>query len=711
MVRPQQSHNLYEEDPDETKELSQKAQGHKGEKVVQEVSKETLAQEHDRHLKFHTENALQPRNIILPMSYCPSKVSLSQAKRTRIRDLRIATGDLDEVILLRTLTEPVVHSASVTIVEDEHGEIARLTVCNLEDSMNDPVLSKDSTLAIRQPRWTIAPYGGYYIRVDHPSDLVLLDLTAPLVPFEWRSLDKDIPSKTAAGWKKEGDMMFLKKKFRQALACYERGRKALGTDAAYAVLIDLYRKRCGVNIVLLRFDDASKDLAHAIKLHAKSEQALHNSDLADFDAVKAWLYSKNMSDPLHIASRISRPLRDLAVRIKFDIGVFQTTADYDFPRLSSSVGPLNLHIDAASYTSDTEVKQTFHHGRGLFAKRDFLAGDLIMAEKAFAMPGYLVNDRSSECSLYSLELVQKLTANPSLRREFFDMDDGGYWPVNAWEITAGEDIPVDVFRVEHIRRRNCFAAPMRSVDVLTQATPVRNGFWIHTSYINHSCLPNSVRTFLGDMLFLRTTRHIRAGDEITAQYVTPELTLGERQEKYKSTWGFECDCRLCQVDDQVGPAVEQERMALFNELKVTAQKLGAKPTKTALKRFAKRLRELEVLYREDHYADLPKLCLVHPTLFLTEAWRGVKNTDKMIESATKLLRYFGIEVLALGIDFEIAKNSGLVNVECVRALKYLAEGYTTKGQPELASSILRTAKVWFKTITGTDVGSEEFLKI
>jgi hypothetical protein len=48
-------------------------------------------------------------------------------------------------------------------------------------------------------------------------------------------------------------------------------------------------------------------------------------------------------------------------------------------------------------------------------------------------------------------------------------------------------------------------------------------------------------------------------------------------------------------------------------------------------------------------------------------------------------------------------------VECVRALKYLAESYTAKGQLELASSIMRTAKVWFRIITGTDVGSDEFL--
>jgi hypothetical protein len=242
-------------------------------------------------------------------------------------------------------------------------------------------------------------------------------------------------------------------------------------------------------------------------------------------------------------------------------------------------------------------------------------------------------------------------------------------------------------------------------------TPVRNGFWIHTSYINHSCLPNSVRTFIGDMLLLRATRDISTGDEITAQYITPELTYQDRQRKYVGTWNFKCDCPLCEVDGKVGKEVERQRMALFEELKGKAQKLGSTlPTITALKRFAKRLRDLEALYDESVYAQLPKLCLVHPTLFLTEAWRQLKNTDKMIESATKLLRNFGITVSVEGNEFLVTKSTGLINVECVRTLKYMTEGYIVKGQHDLAGSVTATAELWFRISTGTNVGSKEFLQ-
>ena len=101
------------------------------------------------------------------------------------------------------------------------------------------------------------------------------------------------------------------------------------------------------------------------------------------------------------------------------------------------------------------------------------------------------------------------------------------------------------------------------------------------------------------------------------------------------------------------------------------------PTITALKKIARGVRELEDLYaptttdgqEEDRYMSLPRLALVHPTLFLTEAWRGVNNVDRTIESAIKLLRNFGIMLKVEGKDIVVEHNSGMVNVETVRARK------------------------------------------
>jgi hypothetical protein len=110
-----------------------------------------------------------------------------------------------------------VYSNTVTIVEDEEGHVARLTVCNLEDNMVDAIVTEGLVIAIKQPCWSELVDGGYHVRVDHPSDLVLLEADAKLVPRDWRKKEKIDLEKNATQWKKEGDTMFLKKRFREAL--------------------------------------------------------------------------------------------------------------------------------------------------------------------------------------------------------------------------------------------------------------------------------------------------------------------------------------------------------------------------------------------------------------------------------------------------------------------------------------------------------------
>lgn len=224
--------------------------------------------------------------------------------------------------------------------------------------------------------------------------------------------------------------------------------------------IDLYRKRCGVSIVLLRLDDAARDLSKAIATFACSRSDNASSQIRDASKVEAWLHNRSTEDPLQISSYIPRALKELAARIKFDIGIYQSNPYYDLDVISSYVGPMTLHVDAANYICDTEVHKSGSHGRGLFAKRAFKEGDLICAEKAFVLPGYFMQDQTNDCLLYSLsdgtvaprsgawlfkELVQKLRWNPSLRKEFFDLEDGGYWKEHGWELASDEEIPVDVY--------------------------------------------------------------------------------------------------------------------------------------------------------------------------------------------------------------------------------------------------------------------------
>jgi hypothetical protein len=120
----------------------------------------------------------------------------------------------------------------------------------------------------------------------------------------------------------------------------------------------MYRKRCNVNIILLRFDDAASDLAQAISFHVQMHTTSETTQLTSCFDTQAWLHDPEVSDLSPVPPDLPRTLKDLATRIKFDLGIHQSTPTYDFAAISSYVGPLTLHVNAPNYINGTEVRQT-----------------------------------------------------------------------------------------------------------------------------------------------------------------------------------------------------------------------------------------------------------------------------------------------------------------------------------------------------------------
>ncbi len=77
---------------------------------------------------------------------------------------------------------------------------------------------------------------------------------------------------------------------------------------------------------------------------------------------------------------------------------------------------------------------------------------------------------------------------------------------------------IDVFRIEGIRTKNCFSAPLSAHMKIrsreTESGGMAIGLWTYVCYMNHRCVPNSMRSFLGDVLISRATRDIRKGEEL-----------------------------------------------------------------------------------------------------------------------------------------------------------------------------------------------------
>lgn len=84
--------------------------------------------------------------------------------------------------------------------------------------------------------------------------------------------------------------------------------------------------------------------------------------------------------------------------------------------------------------------------------------------------------------------------------------------------------------------------------------------------INHSCSPNAVVVFptfangsTKRYMKVQAIRPIRKGEEVLTSYVDCAMPARLRKEQLRTTYKFECDCKLCESSSKVGDAREPLR--------------------------------------------------------------------------------------------------------------------------------------------------------
>lgn len=68
------------------------------------------------------------------------------------------------------------------------------------------------------------------------------------------------------------------------------------------------------------------------------------------------------------------------------------------------------------------------------------------------------------------------------------------------------------------------------------------------SFFNHSCLPNIKKIRVGRTWQFRTAREVLDGEQLCITYLggdEKDMTVGERRQRLKGVWGFECMCERC----------------------------------------------------------------------------------------------------------------------------------------------------------------------
>ncbi len=101
--------------------------------------------------------------------------------------------------------------------------------------------------------------------------------------------------------------------------------------------------------------------------------------------------------------------------------------------------------------------------------------------------------------------------------------------------------------VERIISLNGFGCALTSEERNLRATKESEnryhsgGVWLMASKINHSCISNVRRSFIGDLQIIRATRDIPADTELTFWYTVPTGDYYKMQKGLES-WDFQCKC-------------------------------------------------------------------------------------------------------------------------------------------------------------------------
>ena len=566
-------------------------------------------------------------------AYPPCTTKVEDLERMSLSDLRMETHHRGHVLFLRRIS-PVAElkTLSWAVVQSGSDEAERIEVFLHKTKYGVDTLDLCSEFLVKEPYYTLNNHGEPTIRVDHPSDIAIVSIRDSTEAWRNRQTEKSPLVKAPSLLKEEGNAALQKEDFARAYVSYTAGLRLIseGVKTDETLRRDLHRNRSHVNLALHRYDEAIIDAHSSLiggddaaansldaKAHYRAGLALYA--LGTFSAAKESFEKQERLQPGNEYARLY--LRKVKARLEE-----QCKGSYDMQKIVGSLSRSNGRPDIASFDRHVEVRASPGAGRGLFATRKFRQNEIIMCEKAFCVVWSYEREAFSALAVDVREdalirvfpaglhkaVVQKLLNNPSLAEKVLDLF-GDYTGLGKNLIECDGSPVVDTFQIHDIVQRNAFGPGQQTEH--EDATTASTGLWIKASYINHSCVPNAKKDYVGDLMILRAAHPIAEGEEITQSY-DESRDHDARTSSLFRTWGFKCRCMLCIAEEADGPAVREKRRELGQKVDVFLKSENAPLAGRVVINKAKRLlHALEDTYDKDRYRDVRR-----PALFELEEW-------------------------------------------------------------------------------------------
>ncbi|XDG02703.1 hypothetical protein ABKA04_002318 [Annulohypoxylon sp. FPYF3050] len=562
--------------------------------------------------------------------YPPCTTLLRNLRPMKLSELRMDTHHRGRRLNVNRAS-PVVTltTRSWTMVQDEGDEIERLDLYLHNLRYSEDILESSSSFVIKEPYFTLTDQGEATIRVDHPSDLIIRK-TMTNRNLDWPDEAKDRVGHAATAdmmartCKDKGNVALRERNPPLAHAMYTEGielsRQEKASKTNFDLVRDIYRNRAHVNLLLGRLDEAKLDAKAS--LIRKGDQISKDLDskayfragcaaygLGEYQEAKSLFEEQCRLMPAN-KSAIAY-LKKIEERLRE-----RDTGRYKLIETKAALAMSHPRVDVADYIVNTIIRESPGRGRGLFATKDIATGELVMCEKAFcvvwghereALSAVTYDSRDDRIRISPVGLtksiVQKLLGNISQAEKVMSL--WGDYQGDSSEVPEAEDGPlVDTFRVHDIVSRNAFGLGNKFEEGARNAS---TGLWVRAAYINHSCVANVEKEYVGDMMILRASQPLKSGQEIFHRY-DESSDYETRQRSLMTTWGFHCTCALCIVEETDDSTLRKRRLELTIEAdRLIAREHWAHAKKLAVARAKRIMQAIEDTYQEEKYRGLPHL--------------------------------------------------------------------------------------------------------
>lgn len=208
------------------------------------------------------------------------------------------------------------------------------------------------------------------------------------------------------------------------------------------------------------------------------------------------------------------------------------------------------------YMPKAHVEGTAGMGRGIFAKEDLEAGDVVIAEEPLVSAVHTEDAEQSEVLGVFVQSWQVVCALAS--------SDLSVLPVFLEQVDAHGDQKEDILaRLQKIQSSFPQMFPSQALEdlVLWLGIVQSNAFMLHlkkqkavgvfpaVAMLNHSCQPNASSYNEGTTMIVQASVPIAKGEEIMHSYLSrPNIPVERRQELLKERFGFLCRCPACVRD-------------------------------------------------------------------------------------------------------------------------------------------------------------------